>query len=70
LTQKVSGRGFIFAYFLRVAFPLCSLISSKMDICIVSFIAPIDQEIGLFIHSAMAGGKSKDGGSVPKKGSR
>jgi hypothetical protein len=45
-------------------------ISSKMDICIVSFIAPIDQEIGLFIHSAMAGGKSKDGGSVPKKGSR
>jgi len=41
-----------------------------MDICTVSFIAPIDQEIGLFIHSAMAGGKSKDGGSVPKKGSR
>jgi len=56
--------------FLLVPFQFVFSLPSKMDICIVSFIAPIDQEIGLFIHSAMAGGKSKDGGSVPKKGSR
>ena len=56
--------------FLLVPFHFVVSLPSKMDICTVSFIAPIDQEIGLFIHSAMAGGKSKDGGSVPKKGSR
>jgi hypothetical protein len=49
---------------------LVSSLNIVQDGYIVSFIAPIDQENGLFIHSAMAGGKSKDGGSVPKKGSR
>lgn len=30
----------------------------------------INENMGLFIHWAMAGGKSKEGMSVPKKGSR
>jgi hypothetical protein len=67
--QKVSHRDFIFIYFFIVAFSVSSL-NIIQDGYIVSFIAPIDQENCLFIHSAMAGGKSKDGGSVPKKGSR
>jgi hypothetical protein len=45
-------------------------VSIMMDICTVSFIAPINQEAVLFTHSAMTGGKSKDRESVPKKGSR
>lgn len=60
---------YIFIYLVVVGFTLCRL-KIMMDIYIVSSIAPINQETGLFIHSAMAGGKSKDGGSVPKKGSR
>lgn len=63
----MKGGFFIFSL---LPFRLLVSLPSKMDICIVSFIGPIDQEIGLFMHSAMAGGKSKDGGSVPKKGSR
>ena len=68
LIQKVSDRGFIYVCFCIVAFPVLSL--NIVQDGYIFFIAQIYQENGLFIHSAMAGGKSKDGGSVPKKGSR
>ncbi|EMS50692.1 U2 snRNP-associated SURP motif-containing protein [Triticum urartu] len=45
-------------------------VSIMMDLCTISFIAPINQEAAIFTRSAMTGGKSKDGWSVPKKGSR
>jgi len=53
-----------------VTFQFVVSVSIMMDICTVSFIALINQEAALFIHSAMTGGNSKDRGSVPKKGSR
>jgi hypothetical protein len=53
-----------------LAFQSVVSILIMMGICIVSFIAPINQEAVLFTHSAMTGGKSKDRESVTKKGSR
>ena len=59
-------------YVLIGTFPVCIFTTFQDGYmhCFFYCSTPIDQEIGLFIHSAMAGGKSKDGGSVPKKGSR
>jgi hypothetical protein len=70
LALKVSDIGSNLVYFLIGTFPVCSFTTFQDGYMHCFFIAPIDQEISLFMHSAMAGGKSKDGGSVPKKGSR
>jgi hypothetical protein len=71
LILKVSDNGFIF----HILFPwlpsqFVISVSILMDTCTISSIARINREAVLFIHWAMAGGKSKDGWSVPKKGSR
>lgn len=76
LIPKVSFIGkkvYIFFHYYYDRFSMFILVLFKtMDTWIVFLLlwGHINKSMGLFIHSRMAGEKSKDGVSVPKKGSR